>query len=175
MKHCPICQSSLKKNNFLTHCPKETCVFFFWDIENISPMLSKFYKGSNRWKKNIDKILEKHDVVDEENSYYVYTILLDSELKPRTQKMKGKKVYIGQTGRHPLRRLLQHTLGYKTTERSNVTQLVVGLIEISDPLPSRKEVVAEEKRYSEYRHAMGWEVYGDGLSQELQKERDKVF
>ena len=58
--------------------------------------------------KNIDKILEKHNVVDEENSYYVYTILLDSEVKPRTQKMKGKKVYIGQTGRHPLVRLLQH-------------------------------------------------------------------
>ena len=89
--------------------------------------------------------------------------------------MKGKKVYIGRTGRHPLIRFLQHKLGYKTTKRSNVKERGVGLIEISDRLSSSDEGIAEEKRYSEYRHAMGWEVYGDGLSQELQKERDKFF
>ena len=70
-------------------------------------------------------------------------------MKPRTQEMKGKKVYIGQTGRHPLTRFLQHKLGYKTTQRSNVRQLGVGLIEISEPLSSSDEAIAEEKRYSE--------------------------
>ena len=175
MKNCPICQSLLEKKEFLSSCLRKTCLFYSWDTQPISEILSKFYKGSNKWKKNIDKILEKHNVVDEENSYYVYTILLDSKLKPRTQKMKGKKVYIGQTGRHPLRRLLQHALGYYSTRRSNVKEHGVGLIEISDPLSSSDEAKTEEKRYSEYRHTMGWEVYGDGLSQELQKERDKAF
>ena len=174
MKHCPICQSLLEKNKFLTHCPKETCVFFFWDIENISPMLSKFYKGSNKWKRSFNKIIEDHGI-KEDGSNYVYTILLDNKVNLRTQEMKGKKVYIGRTGRHPLIRFLQHKLGYKTTKRSNVKERGVGLIEISNPLSSSDEGIAEEKRYSEYRHAMGWEVYGDGLSQELQKERDKVF
>ena len=89
--------------------------------------------------------------------------------------MRGKKVYIGRTGRHPLIRFLQHKLGYKTTKRSNVREHGVGLIEISDPISSSNEGIAEEKRYSEYRHTMGWKVYGDGLSQELQKERDKTF
>ena len=130
--------------------------------------------GSNKWKRRFHEIIERYGIKEDGNNF-VYTILLDNEVKPRTQKMEGIKVYIEQTGRHPLIRFLQHKLGYKTTQRSNVKQFGVGLIEISAPLSSSDEAKAEEKRYSEYRHTMGWEVYGDGLSQELQEERDNVF
>ena len=174
MKNCPICQSLLEKNEFLSSCLRKTCLFYSWDTQLISEILSKFSMGSNRWKRNFNKIIEDHGI-KEDGSNYVYTILLDNKVNLRTQEMKGKKVYIGRTGRHPLIRFLQHKLGYKTTKRSNVKERGVGLIEISNPLSSSDEGIAEEKRYSEYRHAMGWEVYGDGLSQELQKERDKVF
>ena len=153
---------------------RKPCLFYFWDIEPISEILSKFSMGEKKWKRNFNKIIKKHGI-EEDGNNYVYTILLKNKVKPRTQEMGGIKVYIGQTGRHPLVRFLQHKLGYKTTKRSNVKERGVGLIEISDPLSSSDEGIAEEKRYSEYRHAMGWEVYGDGLSQELQKERDKVF
>ena len=174
MKHCPICQSLLEENEFLSNCLRKTCLFYSWDIQPISEILSKFSMGQRKWKRNFNKIIEKHGIKEDGNNY-VYTILLDNEVKPRTLEMKGKKVYIGQTGRHPLVRFLQHKLGYKSTPISNVTELGVGLIEISEPLSSIYESIAEEKRYSEYRHTMGWEVYGDGLSQELQKERDKAF
>ena len=174
MKNCPICQSLLEKNEFLSSCLRKTCLFYSWDTQPISEILSKFSMGSNKWKRNFNKIIEDHGI-KEDGSNYVYTILLDNKVNLRTQEMKGKKVYIGRTGRHPLIRFLQHKLGYKTTKRSNVKERGVGLIEISNPLSSSDEGIAEEKRYSEYRHAMGWEVYGDGLSQELQKERDRVF
>ena len=174
MKHCPICQSLLEENEFLSNCLRKTCLFYSWDIQPISEILSKFSMGQRKWKRNFNKIIEDHGI-KEDGSNYVYTILLDNKVNLRTQEMKGKKVYIGRTGRHPLIRFLQHKLGYKTTKRSNVKERGVGLIEISDPLSSSDEGIAEEKRYSEYRHAMGWEVYGDGLSQELQKERDKAF
>ena len=174
MKNCPICQSLLEKNEFLSSCLRKTCLFYSWDTQPISEILSKFSMGSNEWKRNFNKIIEDHGI-KEDGSKFVYTILLGNQLKPRTQEMGGIKVYIGQTGRHPLVRLLQHQLGYKSTPRSNVKERGVGLIEISDPLSSSAEAKTEEKRYSEYRHTMGWEVYGDGLSQELQKERDKAF
>ena len=174
MKHCPICQSLLEKNKFLSSCFKKTCLFYSWDVQPICEILSKFYLGSNRWKRSFNEIIEEHGI-KEDGINYVYTILLDNQVKPRTLEMKRKKVYIGRTGRHPLIRFLQHKLGYKTTSRSNVRQLGIGLIEISDPLSSSDEAIAEEKKYSEYRHTMGWEVYGDGLSQELQRERDAVF
>ena len=78
---------------------RKTCLFYSWDTQPISEILSKFSMGSNIWKRNFNKIIEDHGI-KEDGSNYVYTILLDNKVNLRTQEMKGKKVYIGRTGRH---------------------------------------------------------------------------
>ena len=116
MKHCPICQSSLDKNEFLSSCSRKTCYFYSWDTQPIIEILSKFSMGQRKWKRNFNKIIKTWD--QRGCSNFVYTILLGNQLKPNPRN-GGHNVYIGQTGRHPLD-VFTTSLGYKSTPRSNV-------------------------------------------------------
>ena len=75
---------------------RKTCLFYSWDTQPISEILSKFSMGSNKWKRNFNKIIEDHGI-KEDGSKFVYTILLDNQLKPRTFTWKDRRANRGDS------------------------------------------------------------------------------
>ena len=163
----------MDKIGLLYRCSTKECKTVRWDKTEVRVRVKKFYKGSKRWKKEVSKILLESGVEPEKKyQYHVYKLKMSGELKPRANRLDGEKVYIGQTGLHPYQRYLHHILGYQTTRVSNTYELASDLIGFHGPY-YRTDIKDAEKTISVELHMLGFEVYGDGLPLDLQKERDQ--
>ena len=145
-----------KKNNknLLFQCQNQKCKKFFWHgrVKSEFNLNEKPNSESNILiEKNLMKSLS---IPIRVNGRFVYILAL-SKLKDE----KTESVYVGQTGRHPLQRYLQHLRKYKSGRRiSNrlkyLKDFYSGYTTVQDSLDGEKAISKKlMKRYK---------VYGDG-------------
>ncbi len=147
-----------KKNNLnlLFQCQNQECKKFFWHgrVKNEFNLKEKPNSENNILiEKNLMKSLS---IPLRVKGRYVYVLAL-SKLKDE----KTESVYVGQTGRHPLQRYLQHLRKYKSGRRiSNRLKYLKGFYfgykTAQDSLDGEKAISKRlMKRYK---------VYGDGAN-----------
>tara|TARA_B100000768_G_C11167089_1_gene327064 strand:- start:114 stop:596 length:483 start_codon:yes stop_codon:yes gene_type:complete len=96
------------KEPYLFRCTKTECKRFFWHRNILKEFDSKEEPSSEKNKKIEDKLVKKFKIPKSSYPRGVYVIELS-----RNEGDKKGSVYVGETGRHPLRRYLQHIRGYK--------------------------------------------------------------
>ena len=100
---------SKMKEPYLFRCSKEECERFFWHRNVLKEFNSKEDPSSENNKKIEDRLVKKFKIPKSSYPRGVYVIKLS-----RKEGDKKDSVYVGETGRHPLRRYLQHLRGYKS-------------------------------------------------------------
>ena len=145
-----------KKNNLnlLFQCQNHKCKKFFWHgrVKGEFNLKEKPNSESNILiEKNLMKTLS---IPLRVKGRYVYVLAL-SKLKDD----KTESVYVGQTGRHPLHRYLQHLRKYKSgrgisNRLKYLKDFYSGYTTVQDSLDGEKEI--SKKLMNSYR------VYGDG-------------
>ena len=174
MNKCPTCHKNMSRAGLLYRCSTKTCETASWDKIEVLERIKNFDKGSEKWKQQVNKILLEAGVeLELRNKYYVYQLKMTGELKPRARLMEGIKLYVGETGLHPIHRYLHHILGYNTTTKSKAQELASSLVKYEGPYETRTEAKNKEKETSVALHKSGHEVYGNGLEKKFKKERDK--
>ena len=144
-----------KKNdlNFLYQCQNLKCKKFFWH----GRVKGKFNLNEPNSESNI--LIEKNLMIRlsiplRVKGRYVYVLAL-SKLKDD----KTESLYVGQTGRHPLQRYLQHLRKYKSgigisNRLKYLKDFYSGYTTVQDSLDGEKEI--SKKLMNSYK------VYGDG-------------
>jgi hypothetical protein len=94
---------------YLFICEKDDCQTFFWHRNVLKEFNAKESPSSENNKKIEERLVKKLKIPKSSFPRSVYVIKLSKEKAD----IKGA-VYVGETGRHPLRRYLQHLRGYKS-------------------------------------------------------------
>ena len=159
-RHCKSeavsCDFKGKKNdlNLLYQCQNLNCKKFFWHgrVKGKFNLKEKPNSESNILiEKNLMKTLS---IPLRVKGRYVYVLAL-SKLKDD----KTESLYVGQTGRHPLQRYLQHLRKYKSgrgisNRLKYLKDFYSGYTTVQDSLDGEKEI--SKKLMNSYK------VYGDG-------------
>jgi len=95
------------KDPYLYKCTKTECGTFFWHRNVLKEFNMKEKPSSENNKQIEERLVKKFKIPKSSYSKGVYVI----KLSKKEGDKKGA-VYVGETGRHPLRRYLQHLRGY---------------------------------------------------------------
>ncbi len=137
---------------FLYKCKNKKCGIFWWHRRILRKFDNKV-PSSDRNKK-IEKNIINELLVPDRNlkCRFVYVIKLD-------WRDNGNSVYVGESGRHPLTRYLQHLRGYKSG-RKHVTDFGKYLLTFKEVKNDSTVSKIEEKKLAAQLMQKGYIVRG---------------
>ena len=149
---CRHCKAPAQSSNFLGEfiekqylfkCKTKKCGRFYWHRRILSEFdMHDPYSSENKIKEN--ELCEDLKIPNHLESRSVYVIKLS-----RSEGEKTDTVYVGETGRHPLRRYLQHLRGYKSGKKyvknrgKYLLSLESGLKTVEESRKREKELASE--------------------------------
>tara|TARA_Y100001958_G_C21072844_1_gene431736 strand:+ start:312 stop:815 length:504 start_codon:yes stop_codon:yes gene_type:complete len=159
-RHCKSeavsCDFKGKKNkkNLLFQCQNQKCKKFFWHgrVKNEFNLKEKPDSAKNILiEKNLMKSLS---IPLRVKGRYVYVLALSKQKDEKTESL-----YVGQTGRHPLQRYLQHLRKYKSGR--GISNRLKYLKDYYSGFTTEEDSLNGEKVISK-KLMKSYKVYGDG-------------
>ena len=143
---CRVCKGLSKPTGLLSRCTDKSCGAVHWDKSAIRRLKRENSDNQEIWK----KVLKEANVPlprKGKKSKYVYVLRLKGELNA---------LYVGETGRHPYERYLNHLRGYKASRHAKND--ATALLTFEGPMLYENAVKREKGKAQELRD-LGNTVY----------------